>query len=127
MRRPAALALLALAGLAGCGTPYERCMAPVAAEIRRIDRLIVEVETDIARGYTLVPEREWQRRATFCVGPDNRSHMCFVDDVIIVNRPKAIDRAAERSKLAGLRERRAELDVEARRQQAACAAAHPQG
>jgi putative hemolysin len=127
MRRPTALAFLALIGLVACGTPYERCMAPVAAEIRRIDRLIVEVQTDIARGYTLVPEREWQRRVAFCVGPDNRSHMCFVDDAIVVNRPQAIDRAAERSKLAGLQERRAELEVEARRQQAACAAAHPQG
>ncbi len=127
MRRFALLACLAALGLTACASPYERCMAPVTSEIRKIDRLIAEVETDIARGYRLVPQHEWQRRVGFCATTDNRSRVCFVDDAIVVNRPQAIDRAAERSKLAGLQERRAELEAEARRQRSICAAAHPQG
>lgn len=127
MRYAALSACLAVLGLAGCASPYERCMAPALNEIRTVDRLIAEVQTDIARGYRLVSETQWRPQFTFCAGTDARLDVCFVDQPVVTRRPEAIDRRVEAGRLASLQERRQELEITARRQQGACAAAHPQG
>jgi hypothetical protein len=127
MRRAAVLACLAALGLAGCASPYQRCVAPALDEIRTVDRLIAETEANIARGYRLQPEQRWRPTFTFCTGSRNDFDVCWVDQPYTVTRPVAIDRSVERGTLASLQERRGELLVAARRQQAACAAAHPQG
>lgn len=127
MHRTLAIACLVSIGLAGCATPYQRCLAPALAEIRTVDRLIAETEANIARGYRLVPEQQWRPTFGWCGGSLNGGDFCWVDQPYTVLRPQAIDRNVERGTLASLKERREELNVIARQQQAACAVAHPQG
>ena len=47
------LAFAALAALAGCGTPQEQCINRNTRDLRVVDRLIVETEGNLQRGYAL--------------------------------------------------------------------------
>jgi hypothetical protein len=118
---------MAILALAGCATPYQRCLSPSVSELRTVEGLIGEVQANISRGYRLQPEQRWQPVFGVCSGFYNEFDVCWVDQPYTVYEPVAIDRNVERGKLASLMERREELLILVRQQQAACAAAHPQG
>ena len=123
------LAVAALMLLAACGTPQQQCIARETRELRTIDRLIAETQGNLDRGYAietvLVTEEVWD----WCFDPRQpqaRPGMCWKDQTVQEQRPKAIDLAEEARKLDGLRQKRAELDRAAAPAIAACKAAHPE-
>jgi len=128
MRRFTAPALLGLCAfaLAACATPRERCFATATQELRTIDALIAETQTNIARGYAIAREPGVRTSLVFCYDPPREPYtFCSQNEPTVVERPVAIDRADERRKLASLQERRAELAGATRRQVAACEAQFP--
>jgi hypothetical protein len=126
--RPGLLALIVL--LAACGTPQERCIAEGTRDLRTLDRLIAETEGNIARGYAWEDRVVTRPRWIACEGQPRLAgeppRLCLEEVAETERRPAAIDLAAERAKLAGMRDKRRELARAAERLAARCAAEFPQ-
>ncbi len=125
--------------LAACGTPQEQCIARETRDLRVVDKLIAEVEGNLARGYAFeeitISRTVWVQCQPIIVPPPVEGapvpppaapRLCLEDDEETVTRPKAIDLVAERSKLSGLKAKRKELSVAANRSIAACQKAYPE-
>ena len=115
MPRPLRIATLGAALLlAACASPLERCIASAERETRTVERLIAETEGNIARGYGVEVRTDVRTRMVFCDWPERPAgaplRMCPINEPVQRRVPVAIDREAERGKLATLRDRRAELD-----------------
>ncbi|HMO09854.1 MAG TPA: hypothetical protein PKD10_19750 [Paracoccaceae bacterium] len=131
-----ALPLAALALLAACGTPQERCIARETRELRILDRLIAETEGNIARGYALEEVTVWREYWTTCLvaqapNPDGTARPpvpqpCERERAETQTRAKAIDLNVERDKLRSMQTKRRDLAQAAARSVAACRAAHPE-
>lgn len=112
MKRPA-LALLTL--LAACGTPQEQCIQRNTHDLRTVDRLIAETQGNIDRGYALEDVTITEEHLGYCERPQPPGQPpaapvpCLVEHDVTVQKPKAIDLADEAKKLAGLKDKRAEL------------------
>lgn len=123
------IALPLLAFLTACGTPQEQCISYNTRDLRVVDRLIAEVEGNLDRGYAIETVTLTREFWTFCHdrsiegAPPER---CLVDREYEVDRPKAIDLAAEAQKLDGLRQKRAELAQNAQEIIADCRARFPE-
>lgn len=132
--RTAGLAALAL--LAACGTPQERCIARETRDLRILERLIAETEGNIARGYALEEVTVWRDYWTTCVipqapNPDGTprpplTQPCERERAETVTRAKAIDLNAERAKLASMRDKRRDLARAADSAVATCRATFPE-
>ncbi len=124
LMRLAPLALLL--PLVACATPREACLRAAGSELATLDRLIVETQATLERGYALRREPYSATVLEFCVG-GGRSvwggglglRYCPEVETRYREVPVAIDPAAERRKLAELRARR---EAEARRASAAAQA-----
>jgi hypothetical protein len=127
------LALIPLALLAACGTPQEQCINRNTRDLRTVERLIVETEGNLDRGYAIeqitVSEDYW---AT-CFDPVvvegetvYQPRMCLKDRSYTVERAKAIDLNAEAAKLASLKTKRAQLARAAEPVIAQCKAEYPE-
>ena len=119
--------LIALATLAACASSQQRCVNAATRDLRTIDTLITEINTNLQRGYALERETEVRSTLTFCTGRSafygygyGGMSFCTAPDVVQRTRPVAIDPAEERRKLANLRERRAAVEVTSRQAIAAC-------
>lgn len=117
--------LLGLALLAGCATPYERCMAPTLSQLRTVERLMADTEANIARGFAVERRQDVVYDLVPCRDFDNTLYFCRVPVTVDVARPVAIDRSVEEGKLATLRDRRAELRAQVPRLDASCRAQFP--
>ncbi|MGY6632425.1 MAG: hypothetical protein ACXIU8_01585 [Alkalilacustris sp.] len=107
---PRVLSVIGLLLLAGCATPFERCLAPATAQLRTVERLIAETEGNIARGFAWEPVREVSYDLVPCRDQlDGPIRFCRVPFVSESRRAVAIDRTVEAGKLASLRGRRSEL------------------
>lgn len=139
MRAFPALVLATLPLLAACATEQERCKLSVTRDLRTLDRLITELERDVARGFTIVEEERTRTVWEYCEpvvvvrGPDGKPlpqqpkpRMCMDDETYVVERPQAIDVAAERRKLAGLKQQRAEVYRSASTGVAQCERQYPE-
>jgi hypothetical protein len=133
MRLFAPIILTSLAALTACGTPQQQCIGAVTRDIRVVDRLIAETEANIARGYalerTVKTRMEWQVCGYPAPTPENSEpspRLCLEDVPYETRQPVAIDLNAERAKLAGLREKRAQQGAEVAPAIAACQAAYPE-
>lgn len=139
MRVLSTLAFAALPLLAACATEQERCKLSVTRDLRTLDRLITELERDVARGFTIVEEERTRTVWEYCEpvvvvrGPDGKPlpqqpkpRMCMDDETYVVERPQAIDVAAERRKLAGLKQQRAEVNRRASAGVAQCERQFPE-
>lgn len=136
MLRHLPLAFLFL--LMACGTPQERCINGATRDLRIVNRLIDETETNLARGYAMEDVVVYRTIWVYCddavivVQPDGsraveRSpRMCLDDREETIQRPRAIDPASEKSKLRGLKERKAALTKQATPAIAQCRALHPE-
>jgi hypothetical protein len=93
------------------------CPSAAARDLRTVDRLISETETNIQRGYAIGTQRSGG--FNFCVGGggDNLG-VAFCGEP--GRRPVAIDRAAEQRKLDGLLARRADLARQVAADRQAC-------
>lgn len=126
-----ALALICLVTLAACTTPRQACERNALYDLRMLDLLIRETEQTLARGYAL--EREPYRRTSLELCYANRFGnddalglvWCNRPEVAFRDRPVAVDLAAERRKLADLRQRRKDMARIAARNLADCRARFP--
>ncbi|WP_050528116.1 hypothetical protein [Pseudorhodobacter aquimaris] len=123
-----------LAVMAGCGTPQERCIAGATRDLRIVDRLIGETNRNLERGYALEEVVRTRTRWVMCRPPkaatkDEKAkpaRMCLRDSHYTVTRPKAINLAEEREKLAELQKKRTTLLRSAAKEVADCKIAHPE-
>lgn len=117
------LAVLALPiVLAACEvTPRQQCEAPYRAELRTVRAEIDATEDNIRRGYRLVPAR-FDFGMRFCLDPFGDPEPCTADEGRPMYDKQAINRTAERAKLAALLDERARLG----RALAQCAAEFPE-
>lgn len=121
-----------LALLSACGTPQDQCINAATRDMRIVDRLILETEGNLARGYgyrnVTIHVPDW----TDCTpdatvsNPDPRPKLCFEPVPRTAREPVAIDLAAERSKLTGLRRKRTDHIRAAEAAIAQCKAAYPE-
>lgn len=125
--------------LAACGTPQEQCIARETRDLRVVDKLILETEGNLRRGYAYeeitISRTVWVRCDPIIVPPlvegapipaPAAPQLCLDDQEETVTWPKAIDLGAERSKLSGLKAKRTELSVAANKSIAACQTAYPE-
>ena len=129
MSRRAILALPALALLAACGTPQDRCISAVTRDQKVIDGLIAETEGNIARGYAIEETQRTQTTVEICSGFGDDpidAVFCQVSRPTVERKAVAIDTKAERSKLASLRQKRAELTRATPAAIAQCQARYPE-
>lgn len=132
MMRLILISVLAL--LAACGTPQERCIAGATRDLRILDRLIGQSQGNLDRGYALVEVVRTSTRWVVCrrampateTQPARAAEMCLRNYDYTVTRPKAINLAEERAKLAEMRKKRVELNREAARAVASCKLTHPE-
>ncbi|MFQ6547592.1 hypothetical protein AADZ90_006505 [Aestuariibius sp. 2305UL40-4] len=128
MRLP--LAFLCLSTLAACATERERCVARASEDLRIVDRLIVETEQTIDRGYAIEVDTIRVRRTGFCTERLSNGGLvrlpCTDTDTYTTRRAVAVDLEAERRKLESLREKRPELVQRAQLGAAQCAAQFPE-
>lgn len=138
MRIPFSILPLCLL-LVSCGTPQEQCIARETRDLRVVDKLITETEGNLARGYAFeeitIYRTAWVQCSSIVLlpsvdgGPPRPSaapRLCLEDEEDTITRPKAIDLAAEQSKLSGLKAKRKQLSVAANRSIAACQKAYPE-
>lgn len=125
-------AILALAAaLAACGTPQEQCIAYNTRDLRVVDRLIEEVEGNLARGYALEEITITREFWSVCRGDraadgSPTTEPCLRDREYTDTRPKAIDLTLEAQKLEGLRQKRADLAKAATAVIDQCRASYPE-
>jgi hypothetical protein len=110
------LSVLALAALAACGTPQEQCISRSTRDLRTVDRLIVETQGNLQRGYALETVTRWEEYWDTCLDRvvvngqvSIQPRTCRRERSYTEQRPKAIDLKAEAQKLEGLQSKRTEL------------------
>jgi hypothetical protein len=129
--------LLALGlGLAGCGTPQQQCINKVTRDLRTVDRLIVETQGNLQRGYALEEVTTYRTVWVACESRPIRNadgtvsyappRMCLDDRPETTTRPKAIDLAAEARTLDSLKAKRRSLARDAEAPIAQCKAQYPE-
>ncbi|MEM6740527.1 MAG: hypothetical protein AAF646_10430 [Pseudomonadota bacterium] len=113
--------------LAACATPRDACLRASLSEIATLDRLIVETEGNLARGYRIEREPVVSTGLDFCLGrgihdSGVRIGLRYCNSVETRYREVevAIDPDAERRKLTQLRGKRAEESRLAQAQAASC-------
>ncbi len=128
-----ALALAAV--VAGCGTPQEQCIRAGTRDLRVVERLIAEAQTNLARGYAYETEEITDTRWVVCDYEDrtlpdgtirHTPRYCLDDVTRSVRKAVAIDPAAEQRKLDGLLARRKALNRDAAATVNGCKAKYPE-
>jgi hypothetical protein len=124
--------------LAACGTPQEQCIGTATRELRTVDRLIAETKGNLSRGYSYETEEITRTEWVICdyvqdppatpggALPKPRPRYCFDDVTDTVRREVPIDPALERRRLAGLEDKRRDLNRQAAPAIAACKAKYPE-
>ncbi|MGB8624448.1 MAG: hypothetical protein WCD16_16690 [Paracoccaceae bacterium] len=123
---------LPLALLTACATPRQQCERAATEDLNVVSALIVETQQNIARGYAVEKEVRTRPQLRFCYGDRfhrNNVGFAFCNEVepYVVERPVAIDLAAEKAKLNSLRAKREELLIRSQAELADCAARYPAG
>ena len=118
--------------LAACGTPQEQCIGRATRDLRTVERLLAETTANLDRGFAYEevivyrPVRvicdyvEYPPPADGSPTPPPRPRYCWDEREEIERRPRAIDPADERAKLAGLTAKRTQLTRSAAGPIAAC-------
>ena len=130
---PRALALLTLLLATACGTPQENCIRAGTRDIRVMDRLIAESRATLARGYA-IEEVQVERLVWMTCDPPvvvdgkvvSPARPCLEVVTHTERRPKSVNLAEERAKLASMEAKRRELDRAAAPLVAECKARHPE-
>jgi hypothetical protein len=118
--------------LAGCGTPQEQCIRYNTRDLRTVDRLILETQGNLDRGYAIETVTEYEDYWGYCAQPqlpgtpEVPPRLCMKERAITVDRPKAIDLNDEARKLDSLKVKRRELARQAEAVIAQCKAEHPE-
>ncbi|OCX66657.1 hypothetical protein BFP70_00375 [Thioclava sp. SK-1] len=124
-----------LAIVAACGTPQERCINRSTRELRTIERLLDEVQANLARGYAWEEYEVTRRRWSTCAveeitHPDGtverRKKRCLERYTETERRRVPIDPAAEIRKRDGLIAKSQQLSQQAAANIAACKMTYPE-
>ncbi|MBT9246948.1 hypothetical protein KM031_12860 [Gemmobacter fulvus] len=125
--------ILLLPLLAACGTPQEQCISSVTRDQRVVEKLIAETQGNLDRGYAMERYTTYEMDWRNCGRPHHKPgtkpappRMCWEEIPVTRTRPKAIDLAAEASKLRQLQDKRAQLSRSAQPAIAQCRAQHPE-
>lgn len=123
--------LLLVLALTACGTPQEQCVYGATRDLRVLDRLINETQTNINRGYALEQVTQYRRVWVNCTGrpvggKPARPQMCWETEPFSVARPQAIDLADEQRKLDSMLAKRRDQERAASGAIAQCKALHPE-
>lgn len=127
MKRTAFLLL----ALTACGTPQENCIRGATRDLRMVERLITETQTNLNRGYAFEDVTQFRRVWVDCtprpaIGQPVRPRMCWETEPYTVKKPKAIDLEEEKRKLDSLQTKRRDLLRQAEGAIAQCRALHPE-
>lgn len=117
--------ILLLLPLAACATPQQQCQNTATRDLRVLDQLIAETELNLSRGYAVEEEVVPAVGFTYCLGNDGHRFggmFCTGGSTRVRERAVAIDPAAERAKLASLRDTRGEVATRSQAALAACRA-----
>ena len=123
--------LTALALLAGCATPQQRCITDATRDMAVVDQLIAEVEGNLQRGFGLQEETLYRTDFQDCTARPTADHpnptprKCPVEVPNTTTKPVALDLAAESAKLASLQAKRAQQGPLAHAAIDQCRALHP--
>lgn len=126
------IALATLALLAACGTPQEQCIRQNTRDLRTVERLIVETEGNLERGYAFETITEYDEYWSYCPqpqvpdAPPVPDRMCLKERAVTVQRPKAIDLNDEARKLESLKAKRKVLAREAEALIVSCKQQYPE-
>jgi hypothetical protein len=122
--RPLA-ALAALALLAACGTPLERCVLRAERDVRLLTEELAERQGNLIRGYAIETRIVPRLGPAWCRDGEGRVYSCidWVDTLREFRRP--IDPQAERARVALLEDAIARERRIADAQIAACRAQFP--
>jgi hypothetical protein len=126
------LALPVFLALTACGTPQEQCIRYNTRDLRVVERLIVETQGNLDRGYAIETITEYEDYWGYCAQPQLSetapapARLCMKERAITVDRPKAIDLNDEARKLDSLKVKRRELARQAEAVIAQCKAEHPE-
>ncbi len=124
--RPAYVFLLPLAVmLSACADKRGDCIDDALKDVRVLEKLIEETETNIRRGYATQAEPSVKTGVSFCLSPSNPLGICTTTETEINERPVAIDALAEQRKLRQLKQRETELRQKAQLEVMACEARYP--
>lgn len=125
-----------MAALAACATPRERCVSEATRNLRVVDRLIVQSEGTLSRGYGVeqyqVTRPTWRQCGWYPVrtrkGDVVRGapRMCWDDEIETRERAVAVNLNEEAATLKSLRDKRASLARTANAAVAQCAATYPE-
>lgn len=125
------LSLCLLLPLVACATPREQCERDATRDLSVIQALITTTQQNLARGYAIEKSVEYRPTLTFCYadrfGTGNAVFTyCNEIEPRTVKTPVAIDVAAEKTKLADLQRKEAELRKAALQGLATCATTYPE-
>ena len=118
--------------LSACGTPQEQCIGAATRDMRVVDRLIAEVEGNLARGYgyenVTVYRPEWQNCAPRPTkeNPTPAVEMCLEQVPQTTRQAIALDLTAERAKLISLKQKRGQQAKAAEGAVAQCRQQYPE-
>ena len=119
--------------LSACGTPQEQCIRRATGELRKVERLIAEVEGNLARGYAYEEHTRTQWNWQICAasrwgtnGQPVRTSMCWEPEEVTYRDEVPIDPAVEKRKMANLLDRRRALMKEAEPAIGACKVTYPE-
>lgn len=125
MRRTVLLLLAPLLLGACASVSRDQCLRAAVEDIRTLDRLIAETEAGLARGYGIDRQDVPVLERRHCTGSSG-SATCLETDIVTVERPVAIDPAAEDRKVAKMRATRQALIPRAMLQIAECRRRYPE-
>lgn len=125
-----AIALPALLVLAACATPRESCIASATREGRAVDRLVIQTQANLNRGFAISERQELRVREAVCKGEAEDGTTfevaCEKTDTVTVRDAVAIDLGVERAKLESLLERQRQNQINAQTAIRQCVAAYPE-
>ena len=124
MRWLAPLVLLPL--LAAC-SEQQMCISRATKDLRQVQSFISESEGNLARGYALVEKEYIDYDIRRCgETPDGKPIFCREREVETRRVPKAIDLDAEAAKHASLKNKEAQLLIQAQAAKQACIQQYPE-
>ena len=118
---------LTLLILAACTTPQQACINKATKNLKVIDNLIAQTNDNLARGYAVKSEPHTTFGLNLCASPNDHVLFCTEPEVVLRDKPVAIDPRTERRKLAALKTKRSALLRQAKQEIRACQSAHPNG
>lgn len=118
--------LCALALLAACATPQERCLRDAAAPWREALEERARIARDLARGYTFETEFERVTRYRICRANKDTVYPCWETDMQPVTKRVPVDAAVLQSRDAELARALPGLRAAAERDTAQCRILYPE-